>query len=91
MTFADAMKAQLEARQMTRRGKRLLDVINGPESKKRTRVLERLERHARVHLNHMGVGTTWTGWDGIKSVDWNKFFEGLFKLLMALLPLLLAL
>jgi hypothetical protein len=89
MTFAEALKQQLESRKLTRRGKRLLDLINSKPSRRRGRILERLERHARIHLNQEGVGTTWQGWDGLKNVDWDKVFEGLLKLLLALLPLLL--
>lgn len=95
MTFADALKEQIEKRKATRRSKRLLEVINDKPSNRRTRILERLERHAKLflrdngHVQFSNVENVGDEWDGIKEKDWDKFFEKLLKFLTAILPLLL--
>jgi hypothetical protein len=89
MEFAEVFKKQIESRKATRRSKKLLEVINSKPSRSRTRILERLERHARVHLEGEGVALT-NGWEGVGERDWDKFFDGLLKFIMKILPLLLA-
>lgn len=92
MDFETALKAQLEARPKSRfRGRwarRLLSIVNGPASKKRTQILARLEAHARAHLASEGVVSA-TGAIDWSSIDWAKVFDILLKILLALLPLLL--
>lgn len=94
MDFETALREQLNARPKSRfRGRwaqRLLKLVNGPPSAKRTRILARLESHARAHLVSEGMASA-TGAIDWSSIDWNKVFDTILKILMALLPFLLAL
>jgi hypothetical protein len=74
--------------------RRMLQVLDMPESRRRTRILHRLKGHAREHLVTMGaVGPTekinWRDKKVGGSIDWNKFFMGLIQLLTTILPLIL--
>ena len=83
-SFEGNLKAALMAdKSLSRRGKKILAIINGPRNKRRERILNRMERHA---LAHMGAGADGIDWS---TIDWAKVIEGLLKLLLMLLPLLL--
>ncbi len=87
MDFEAALREQCEERGGLK-AKKILKVLNMPESKRRTRIIGRLESHARVHLVSEGA----VGAEGAidwGSIDWNKFFTGLIQLLTTLLPLIL--
>lgn len=92
MDFETALREQLETQPRGRiRGKRLLKILDSKPSKRRTRILARLEAHARTHLVSEGVvGADAVGFDW-SSVDWQKVFDVILKILLALLPFLLAL
>lgn len=91
--FATVLKEQIIKRKQTRRSKRLLEIIDARPSRHRTRVLERLARHAQSYLYGVGVFTdvnsSELAWTEVKERDWEKFFEGLIKLLTAILPMIL--
>lgn len=91
MDFETALKEQLNSRPKgwfrARIAQRLLKLVNGPPSAKRTRILAKLESHVRAHLVNEGVvGASAVGFD-FSTIDWAKLFESIFKLLMLLLPL----
>lgn len=84
MNFAQALRQQIVDGGFRVRGKRLLAIIDGPHSRRRTRILERLERHARVQ---MGFGEKQKiDWS---TVDWGKLFEELLKFFLAILPFII--
>jgi hypothetical protein len=85
--FASNLQAQLEADpDLKRRGRRLLKVLQEPDSPRKARIVARMEAHARAHLEMMGMeAIDWS------AIDWKSIIEGLLKVLLALLPLLLAL
>lgn len=86
MDFATALREQIVSRKATRRGKRLLALIDSKPSKRRTRVLARLESHARVAAAEGGV-TFGVGAIDWSKIDWGKLFETILTLLLRLLPL----
>lgn len=91
MDFETALREQLETQPRGRiRGRRLLKILDSKPSKRRTRILARLESHARAHLVSEGMASA-TGAIDWGSIDWSKVFDTLLKILMALLPFLLAL
>jgi len=82
MTFQEALSEQLGKH--PKRFKRLREFFARPESEHKSRIMARLEAHARVHL---GLSPTEAiDWS---SIDWASLFEGLMKLLMLILPLFL--
>lgn len=85
--FEDVLKEQIVKRKKTRKAKRLLDLIDGPKTKRRQRVLDRLEAFARKDLELKGV--QFEDWSDVSERDWDKFFESLLKFIMAILPLIL--
>jgi hypothetical protein len=65
----------------------ILHVLDMPDSPRKTRIIARLEGHARTHLveeGAVGAGVEAIDWG---SIDWAKFFDGLIKLLSLILPL----
>ncbi len=86
MDFLTALREQCVARG-GHAAHHVLHVLDMPDSPRRTRILARMERHARAHLSEEGVAgmdATAIDWGAI---DWAKFFDGLIKLLSILLPL----
>ncbi len=67
----------------------MLQVLNMPEGRRRTRILHRLKGHARVHLVAVGAVGAGVGKIDWGAIDWNKFFSGLIQLLTTILPLIL--
>jgi hypothetical protein len=100
-TFAEAFREHLTAEPtLKRRGKRLLAIIDGPPSKRRTRQLDRMERHAVAalddkHLARLGIKATALAGGGLgidwSQVDWGKVLQTILEILMKILPLLLVL
>lgn len=66
---------------LSRRGQRILAVLNARPSKRRTRRLERMERHARAHFG--GEVGDWSDF------AWGTFIDVLIRILLALLPFIL--
>ena len=93
MTFDEALKQQLLKHKRTRgNAGKLLVLINEKQSTRRTKILDRLERHARVFLKDHGYKNVEeiNDWSGLSDKDWDKFFDSLLKFLTAILPILLA-
>lgn len=81
-TFETALRESLEAQpQQSRRARRLLDVLNSRPSRRRERVLARLESHARAETGFRGKD--WS------AIDWPSVLKTLLDILLKLLPLLL--
>lgn len=68
--------------------RRMLRVLNMPDSPRRGRIMRRLKDHAKVHLVSVGAAKA-TGRIDFGAIDWNSFFAGLIQLLTTLLPLIL--
>ncbi len=84
--FAIALRQRIETTEAGHESRRLLAILDAPDSRHRDRQLHRMERHARVHLDLAdGAQIDW------QSIDWAKVFDVLVKVLIALLPFLLAL
>jgi hypothetical protein len=88
--FETALKEQFAARMGGKRLRRwernLKELLEAGPSKKRTRILQRLERHARAALDlDARAAIDWS------AIDWDKVFDFVMKVIMAILPLLLAL
>ena len=81
--FDLGLQAALEATpSLSRRGKRILAILNAKPSKRRNRQLDRMERHARAAL-------------GVDKIDWTKInwagvITMILEVLLKLLPLILA-
>jgi hypothetical protein len=88
MNFEDALRTQLDADpSVSRRAKKLREVLDSRPSRRRTRVLERLERHAAAHLGRdVSEVDDWSP-NKVGAVDWKKIID----LLIQILPLILAL
>lgn len=87
-TFEEALREQFTIRRggkrLSRMEKRLKKLLDAKPSARRTRILERMERHARVALDlHEDARIDWS------KVDWSKVFDFVMKLILMLLPLLL--
>lgn len=91
-SFADNLRAQLEAEpKLRRKGARILAILNARPSKRRTRRIERMEAHARAELNENNMGQQIFGPDTIdwSMVDWSAVLLTIVKVLLALLPFIL--
>lgn len=91
--FEAALRLECEARadghgEGSGGARRMLQVLNMPEGRRRTRILHRLKGHARVHLASVGAVAA-VGKIDWGAIDWNKFFSGLIQLLTTILPLIL--
>lgn len=92
MTFAEALKRQMISRKkITGKAKRLFEILNDKPSKRRTRILNRLEAHAKIQLEDHDIDIVDGDWSEIEEKDWTAFFDGLLKLLLAILPMILQL
>lgn len=81
-TFEAALRQNLQAQpKQGRRAKRLLEVLDQRPSRRRTRILERLELHSRVELDF--EGEDWS------AVDWPTMLKTILDLILRLLPLFL--
>ena len=82
--FAAELTAQIAA--LPKRGhreKRILAVLNMPDSRRKRRILARMERQAAAYLCVPVAEIDWS------KVDWGKVLGTILKILVALLPLLI--
>lgn len=86
MDFETALRAQIEvSASRRRRARRVLEILDSRPSRRRTRQLARMERHALAALDSDAkIGAI--DWSAI---DWAKVFEKILEVLLKLLPLLL--
>lgn len=84
-SFAGELQRQLIERGSLSSGeRRVLRILNAPDSPRRDRQLDRMERHVRVQLDlHPTDAVDWS------AIDWPAMLEIVLRLLVALLPLLL--
>lgn len=87
-SFAGALQGQLAKKgvTMTLAERKLMKIVNGKDSPRRTRQLAHMERHVRAHLELSPTAAI--DWS---SIDWSKVLSTVLQLLIKLLPLLLAL
>ncbi len=86
VAFVSNLKAQLEADpDRSRRGEKILKIINSPDSPRRTRRLKRMEAHARAAA---GGGKDHKVIDWSK-VDWAKVIDKIIEIILKFLPLIL--
>lgn len=87
-TFEEALREQFTlkrgGKRLTLWEKKLKKLLDAKPSARRTRLLNRMEGHVRVALGKSP--TEAIDWS---KVDWNKVFDFIMKLLLAILPLLL--
>lgn len=75
----------LEAdKNLKRRGKKILAILDGDAGKRRTRQVERMERHAAAALDKDRDKIDWS------QIDWAKLIKLILEVLLKLLPLILA-
>lgn len=87
MTFLEALREQVETRK-SRRGRLLLRRLDRMRPARQSRVVARLESHARAHLIHEGLAAS-VGAIDWGAINWERVFEVLLQILMAILPFLL--
>lgn len=85
MTFAEALRIQLSSRPELRGADRILAIIDGPDSRRRTRILARMERRVRTEM----------GYSEREKVDWGAAISPLtiillLKILLAVLQVIFA-
>jgi hypothetical protein len=81
-TFEQALRENLEAQpKQRRRARRLLEALDARPSRRRDRMLARMEAHARAETGFKGKD-----WG---AVDWKTILGSLLEMLLKLLPLLL--
>lgn len=85
-TFAEVLREQVAARanKRSRPVRRLRRLLDAKPSRRRDRILARMEAHARVELAERGL-VVGEDWGAVKERDWKSFFDGLLKFLLALL------
>lgn len=83
--FLTALREQVESRK-SRGGRLLLRRLDRMLPARRKRALARLEAHAVTRLQGDGMKSAAVGMDW-GSINWDKFFENLIKLLTLILPL----
>src|SRR5690348_10507077 len=83
MTFEDGLRAQVAGRS-DKWSKRILAILNGPDSRLKRWFLKRAEADARLKLD-LGdkVGIDWS------SIDWQAILDFILKLAAIILPLIL--
>lgn len=87
MTFAESLKQHLESKsRLTRGEERVIEVLKMRPSKKKERILRAMESHVRAHFGESNpVRGDW------ESFDWATLLPIVLKIIVTLLPLLLAL
>jgi hypothetical protein len=90
-SFEGSLRVHLEKAgpEKKRQTRKLRELLDSPPSRRRTRLLERLERHTIAHLQAEGkLGNEATfGAIDWSTVDWNKILDFVMKLLTMLIPL----
>ncbi len=93
MPFEDALREALDASpDQSRRARKLRDVLDSRPSRRRARIMSKLEAHAEAHVRtERGlVGAT----DAVGAIDWSKvdwkgILDGLLTILLKVLSVLL--
>lgn len=88
-SFPGALQKALKAQKRLSLGeRRVLRIINSPDSERRTRQLARMERHVRAELAEddpvrfgNAAAIDWS------TIDWFALFERIIQLILKLLPL----
>src|SRR5690349_23994177 len=85
-TFEGALRAQLAARPPGKGlwARRLQQLLDAKPSRRRSRILARLESHARAYLVGEGLASA-TGAIDWSSIPWDKVLDFVLKLLLAIL------
>lgn len=80
-TFEANLTAALEALpKKTVRHKRLLEILQGPDTKRKRRKLRAMEAHAAVELGRDAWAIDWA-----KVLDWARIIGAILSILMVLL------
>lgn len=87
-TFAEVLQQKIEENKGKGRFQRLYRLLTEKNSKRKERLLKRLEDHARLHLANEGIEVE-DDWSAIEQRDWSTFFQSLLKFLTALIPLIM--
>ncbi len=83
--FEDGLRNALEADPaLSRKGRRILEILNAPRTARRARRIARMEAHARVFLGK--DAPQYSDWSDF---DWSSFIGILVRILLALIPFLL--
>lgn len=83
-TFAGALQSQLAKKESLSFGeRRLMRILNSPDSPQRDRQIARMERHVRAHLDLSPAAAI----DWNAEIDWGTLLSQILQLLLALLPL----
>ena len=86
-SFEDGLRAAIEAKpKLSARDRRILEILNGPDSKRKRKRLARMENYARAEA---GIDPN-TGAIDWSEVNWAKLLENIIAILSKLLPLILA-
>lgn len=89
--FVLNLEKQIEATgSRRRRAARVLAILKAPDSLRRTRQVEMMEAHCAAQVRCVQGRAAHAEIDWSK-IDWAALFDTLIKLLIALLPLLIAL
>jgi hypothetical protein len=86
VSFETALRGELAKHPDHPHTARVLKVLDMESGARRNRILNRMERHVATHLDVGDVAKF--DW---QSVDWASLFDTIVKLIIALLPLLMAL
>lgn len=92
--FEDNLREQLEAQpKLRRKAARILAILNARPSKRRTRRIAAMERHAKAELteDNMGAQFAASGEIDWSAVEWQTILLTIVQVLLALLPFLLLL
>lgn len=81
-SFAGALQKHVTGKTLQER--KILNIINAPDSPRRDRQLARMERHVRAELNiPSNQAVDWS------AIDWPTLIQTILQLLIKLLPLIL--
>ena len=88
--FETELRKAIEADpDLKRKGKRILKVLDMRPSKRKERILERMEAHVRATIYPEGVNTGSSAEFDWSTIDWTKLLGVIVQVLLALLPFLL--
>lgn len=85
--FGSVLEEQMLAKgDLSIHERRILQILQQPDSPRKTRQLNRMEKHVRLHLGYSDdQAVNWA------EIDWATVFWTILKILVAILPLLLLL